>query len=317
MSTQPPGAHAAAPGAPGSTGMVMPPADSIPTMAGRTPGEELARTLGEEAGADRFGETIVELPLSLPTTFPFFVDRPRYTVRHLLGTTDVADGDEIPYVQEPADAQATSRSGVSYAGSLEAAFRPRVERAPLTWVTVTVPVPDKLTAYPDLLARYVDRRVVVRVGTLENEILLHGSADAAIPGLLTVPGRRVVQGSGPLDTALTRAAALVEETGGSCDGIVVHPVVYWAMVESGQLARFNQVGVRVSRTRMIPRGQALLADFRAVATLLDPARSRLVFRRAAGPGEDDVIEASHRLGLAVHLPQHLVLLDLGDAAPAS
>jgi hypothetical protein len=288
------------------TSTVTPPADSTPTVSGRTPGQELARRLDGEA------QTVVDLPLSLPTAFPLFAERPRYTVRHLLGATAVADGDEVPYVYEPADERAASRSAAFYAGSPEAAFRPRVENAPLTWISVNVPVPAGLTRHPDLLAHYVDRRVIVRLNTLENEVLLHGSADGAVRGLLTVPGLRTGQGDGSLDTALTRAAGLVEETGGSCDGIVVHPAVYWALVESGQLARFNQVGVRVSRTRMIPHGQALLADFRAVATLFDPARSRLVFRRGAESGEGDVVEAAHRLGLAVHLPQHLVLLDLPE-----
>jgi hypothetical protein len=151
--------------------------------------------------------------------------------------------------------------------------------------------------------------VVVRLCTVENQVLLHGG-EGGIPGLMRVPGRRTTRGHGHETDDLARAAALVEETGGSCDGVVVHPDLYWRLTLSGALARLNEVGVRVSRTRMIARDQALLGDFRAVATLLDPARSRLVLRR--GP-DGDVIEAAHLVGLAVHLPQHLVLLELGTA----
>ncbi|WP_198679188.1 family 3 encapsulin nanocompartment shell protein [Thermomonospora amylolytica] len=294
-----------------SSTAVAPPAESTPTVAGRSPGQALAAAL-DTGGA----EITVDLPVSLPTTFPFFAARPRYTVRHLLGAVapdgDPADG--VPYVHEPAAAHTPAASGTSYAASPEAAFEPSVERARLTWVSATVTLPDGLTGHPGLLAAHIDRRVVVRLCTVENQVLLHGSDDGAVPGLLDVPGRRAAEGLGPPEEALARGAALVEETGGSCDGIVVHPDVYWRLAAGGTLARLNEVGVRVSRTRMIARDRALLGDFRAVATLLDPARSRLVLRRGAGPGGRDVVEAAHQVGLAVHLPQHLVLMDLGTSA---
>ncbi|WP_433324858.1 family 3 encapsulin nanocompartment shell protein [Spirillospora sp. CA-294931] len=281
---------------------MLAPTATTPTIAGRTPGQELAQAL--EKSPD--GEVIVDLPISLPTTFPFFAARPRYTVRHLLG--DPHPGrDGTPYVIEPVGERTPSQSGTSYTSSPEAAFEPRLAEARLTTLTATVPLPGGLTAHPDLLAAHIDRRVVVRLCTIENEALLHGSQDGVVPGLLGVPGRRAARGRGRLDRDLAWAAGLVEETGGSCDGIVVHPDIYWRLAVGGTLENLNGGGIRVSRTRMIPRGSALLGDFRAVATLIDPADSRLVLRR-----DPDVIEASHHLGLAVHLPQHLVLLDLGE-----
>jgi hypothetical protein len=290
-----------------STTSIAPPADTTPTIAGRTPGQELVRALTDAP------EVAVDLAVSLPTTFPFFTTRPRYTVRHLLSTAS-ADTDAVPYVEEPTGASTPSQSGTSYAASPEAAFEPCIAHARLTEVRTSVPLPTGLVDHPELLAAYVDRRVVVRLCTRENEVLLHGSDDAAIPGLLNVRGRRTARGRGRLEVDLAWAAALVEETGGSCDGAVVHPDLYWTLVANGRLARLNAVGVRVSRTRMIARSQALLGDFRAVATLLDPARSRLVLRRATTPGGCDVIEAVEWLGLAVHLAQHLVLVDLGEMA---
>ncbi len=258
-----------------------------------TPGERLARTLAEAPSGTR--EVTLDLPVSLPTTFPLFATRPRYTVRHLLEALPVSE-DETTYVHEPPAEHAPELSGVAYADSPEAAFVPRLERGGVTELRARVPLPAGLTDEPALLARYIDRRVTVRLCTIENEVLLHGSDDGVITGLLRAPGRRTATFD------LARAAALVEETGGSCDGIVVHPDAYWMIVESGLLDRLNAVGVRVSRTRMIASGQALLGDFRAAATLLDPGRSRIRLL-------PDAIECSVWTGLAIHLPQHLVLTE--------
>ena len=93
--------------------------------------------------------------------------------------------------------------------------------------------------------------------------------------------------------------------GGSCDGIVAHPRDYWRMVESGLLGRLAEAGVRVSRTRMIAPGRLLLADFRAAATLLDPQTSAL---RLVDTHDGPAVDAATTVGLAVHLPQHLLLL---------
>jgi hypothetical protein len=288
-----------------------------PALTRRTPGEEFALAVGRHrAGAD------VEVPLrvALPATFPLAATRPRYTVRHLLKLATVEDG-PVPYVQE-LPAGAGGPSGTRYAATPEAGFTATLRRAALTELIATMPVPAGLLDEPALLAAFVDHRVVVRLCTVENEALLHGCADGAIAGLLRLPGIRrgrlcgadadAPAGAGCSDAVLaatlTEAAAEVEETGGSCDGMVAHPVVYWRLVRCGLLDRLGQAGIRVSRTRMIARDQVLLADFRAAATLLDPHASTLRLRRAAGAGGADVIEASTRVGLAVHLPQHLLLL---------
>jgi hypothetical protein len=242
----------------------------------------------------------IELPVSLPMTFPFFAERPRYTVRHLLQVLTVPESGAA-FVHEPAAEHAPERSGTLYADSPEASFLPRLEHGELTELRARVPLPAGLTEAPELLARYVDRRVTVRLCTIENQVLLHGSDDGVITGLLGVPGRRSAR------CPLAAAAALVEETGGSCDGIVVHPDVYWTLVADGLLDRLTAAGVRVSRTRMIDRGHALLGDFRAAATLLDPARSRVEL--LPGPA-GYAVECSVLVGLTVQLPQHLLLLQM-------
>jgi hypothetical protein len=206
---------------------------------------------------------------------------------------------EAPDGEEPAD------DGLDYASTHESRLVPVLRRTALTEISVSVPVPPGLRRDPALLAAFVDYRVIVRLGTVENQVLLHGSPDGAIAGLLSLDGLRHATASGELAADVAAAAAAVESTGGSCDAIVVHPLMYWRLLAAGMIERLSAAGVRVSRTRMIAAGHALLGDFRAAVTLLDPAESTLALRHSEGT---PVIEASTRIGLAVHLPQHFVLM---------
>lgn len=268
--------------------------------ADRTPGAEFASAL---AGGDARGDVVVPFRKHLPAAFPLFASRPRYPVRHLLKTAKVADA-PATFVYEPPKGQ-LSGSGVSYATTPEAAFAPRLSETPLTDLTATVPLPAGLLDHPDLLAPFIDFRVLVRLSVVENQSLLHGTADGAITGLLNLPGTRHTDSPDGLEAAVIEAAAEVEETGGSCDGIVAHPFVYWEMVRTGLLSRLQVAGITVSRTRMIPRDTLLLGDFMAAFTLLLPDVASIALRRGAG---QDTIEATTRIGLAVHLPQHLMTL---------
>ncbi|MEV0345935.1 family 3 encapsulin nanocompartment shell protein [Nonomuraea sp. NPDC050680] len=263
-----------------------------------SPGEEFAWAV---AGSRNGGDVEVPYRLALTEAFPLFKTRPRYTVRHLLKSAKVGDG-QVPYVHE-APPPEPARSGTSYAETPESVFASSVRVADLTEVKVGVPVPKGVLDEPGLLAAFVDYRVLVRLSTVENQILLHGSGDGAIDGLLHLADSRHAPFDGDPEDVLTAAAAEVEETGGSCDGIVTHPALYWKLVRDGALDRLATAGIRVSRTRMIGAGDALLGDFRAAVTLLDPARSTLRLRR-----DTEVIEASTRVGLAVHLPQHFLLV---------
>jgi hypothetical protein len=57
---------------------------------------------------------------------------------------------------------------------------------------------------------------------------------------------------------------------------------------------------------MLPANEAIFADFRAAFTLMDTMDSTIGLRRGAGTAGQDLLWASIRLGLAVHLPQHVV-----------
>jgi hypothetical protein len=267
-----------------------------PALTRRSPGEEFSWAVAQERDG---GDVVVPIRAHLCSAFPLFATRPRYTVRHLLKIASVSER-TLAYVRE-APKDGYGDAGVSYASTPESGFVPSIEVAELTDLTVRVPVPPGLRGDPALLAAFVDYRVLVRMGVVENQSLLHGTADHRIEGLLNLPGLRRAPFAGDLARLLTASAGVVEETGGSCDGIVVHPGLYWQLVETGVLGRLAEAGIKVSRTRMMPRGQALLGDFRAAVTLLDPATSSISL-------VDDVIEARTSFGLAVHLPQHFMLL---------
>jgi hypothetical protein len=277
-----------------------------PELTTRSGGEEFARVVA--AGPP--GEDVaVTLHASLATTFPLAETRPRYTVRHLLKVA-VPPDDPASYVREAPGGghRPDPGDGLDFASTHESGLTPVMGQASLTEMTVSVPVPAALVHDAALLAAFVDHRVIVRLGTVENQILLHGSPDRLIDGLLTLDGRRQAKATGDLGADMAAVAADVEETGGSCDGIVVHPRMYWELVTAGLLDRLSAVGVRVARTRMMPPEQALFGDFRAAVTLLDPLESTLALRHRGGPANGHVIEARTRLGLAVHLPQHFVLM---------
>jgi hypothetical protein len=212
-----------------------------------------------------------------------------------------------------AEARADGDDGTSatvYGATPEARFRPNMATAELAGLSVSVPVPDEIRDDPVLLARFVDHRVIVRMCTAENELLLHGSADGAVTGLRHLPGlRHVKAGTDDPLAAVTDAAAEVEEMGGSCDALVMHPRMYWRLVSAGALPSLDAARLRITRTRMIKSHEVLLGDFQAGVTLIDGGAGELALRR--GPG-GAAIEAHMRVGLAVHLPQHFVLLTALD-----
>ena len=272
-----------------------------PSLTRRSPGEEFSWAVAQAKDAVN---VVVPIRAHLTASFPLFATRPRYTVRHLLKVASVSDR-TLAYVREAPKSQ-YGPAGTTYAKTPESGFVPSVEYAELTELSITVPVPAALRYDPALLAAFVDYRVLVRMGVVENQALLHGTADRRIEGLLNLPEiRREPALRRDLRQALTAAAGTVEETGGSCDGAVVHPTLYWQLVRDGYLGQLAEAGIKVARTRMMPRGQALLGDFRAAVTLLDPSVSSLALI-------GDAIEARTSVGLAVHLPQHFLLLGVDE-----
>ncbi|WP_232544426.1 family 3 encapsulin nanocompartment shell protein [Streptomyces buecherae] len=267
-----------------------------------TPGEDFARAVAARTDED---EVVVPFQAYLPASFPLLKTRPRYMVRHLLKVGRVRDGNGA-YLEEFTHTD-RGPSGTAYQATPESTFGSELRTARFTDVEMTLNVPVDFVRKPGLLASFIDYRMFVRMWTRENEILLYGSKDGHVEGLMNMKGLRRQTGSGDIHRELSLAACEVEETGGSCDGVVVHPELYWLAAESGFLDRFRNAGVTVSRTRMMPRGKALLADFRAGATLLNPGVSTLTLSRDPKAPDRRVITARTRLGLAVHVPQHFLL----------
>lgn len=265
-----------------------------PELTRRSPGEEFAL-----AHARHGPGASVELRASISDLFPPAKRRPRLTVRHLLRKA-VVDADEVTVFTERAENAAPDDAAPEW--KFEVGARTVGTQA----IRAAVPVPPEILADPAALAAFVDYRLLVRLGTAENDVLLNGTGP--IQGLLRSPGlrRRPDAPDGSAARALLATAALCEWYGGSADGIVMHPDDWWPLVEDGAfLERLAVQGVKVSRTRMVPPGTALVGDFTAAATLLDRRSSTITL-------EGGTLVAEIREGLAVHLPGHFVLTSLPD-----
>ncbi|GAA1974199.1 family 3 encapsulin nanocompartment shell protein [Amycolatopsis minnesotensis] len=269
-----------------------------------TPGEDFARAVAARTDED---EVVVPFHAYLPASFPLLETRPRYMVRHLLKVGRVREGHGA-YLEEFTGVD-RGPSGTAYQATPESTFGSGLREAGFTDVEMALNVPVEFVRRPGLLASFIDYRMFVRMWTQENEILLYGSKDGKVEGLLNMKGLRHQTGRRDVFRELALAACEVEETGGSCDGAVMHPELYWLAAENGFLDRFKEAGVTVSRTRMVPRGKALLGDFRAGATLLNPNVSSLTLSRDPESAARRIITARTRMALAVHVPQHFVLLE--------
>jgi hypothetical protein len=232
--------------------------------------------------------------------------KPRITVPRVLKRRYVA-ADEISYWCEsapsPGQAQAVTDSGLRR----EAAFRPGVARARLYPVQAWLQIPAELTGDLDGLAEYIDVRLLVRLATAENEALTIGPH-----GLLRHPGIARLPYTGDFVTGLLAACDQVEQVGSTAHAVIINPVDYYLGLagHGSLLADLAANGTLISRTRMIPPGQALAGDFAEAVRLLDGQRSSI---RVAEPPAGTFAEPGLAVcgevyaGLAVHLPTNIFL----------
>jgi hypothetical protein len=276
-----------------------------PELARRGPGEEFALAhvrMGDKAS--------VTLRAAISDLFPPAQRRPRYTVRHLLRKAVIGgDVDEVAVFRERAKPDDESAAP-------EWAFRVGIAAVQLQTVKAAVPVPEEILAEPAALAAFVDFRLLVRLGTAENDVLLNGTGEDGILGLLRHEGvRHVDEPRTSVADTLLATAALCERHGGSADGMVLHPDDWWPLLRDGFLERLGSAGVKVSRTRMVPPGTAVVGDFTAAATLLDRRLSTIRMARDGElPGDGPGLVAEIHEGLAVHLPGHFVVARLPEAS---
>ncbi|MQA94593.1 MAG: hypothetical protein GEV11_08030 [Streptosporangiales bacterium] len=269
-----------------------------PELTRRSPGEEFALAYARQGE-----KAAVDLRASISDLFPPAKRRPRFTVRHLLRKA-VVDADEVTVFTERAENVAPGDAAPEWE------FRVGSQVARAQTIRAAVPVPPEILRDPAALAAFVDFRLLVRLGTAENDVLLNGTEE--IRGLLRTPGLRERDpAEETVAETLLATCALCEWYGGSADGIVMHPDDWWPLVAQGAfLERLGVQGVKVSRTRMVPAGRALVGDFTAAATLLDRRASTI--RLTADSGGPTVV-AEIREALAVHLPGHFVLARLPGA----
>jgi hypothetical protein len=240
--------------------------------------------------------------------------KPRLTVRGLLKRRPV-EAEEIGYWREspaaPEQAAAVTDSGLRR----EAAFRFGMGRARLYPVRAWVQVPAELTADPAGLAEFIDHRLLVRIATAENQALTIGPH-----GLLRHPELARLPYAGDFADGILAACDEIEQTGSTAHAMIINPADYYRrLVGNGSLlADLAGNGVLISRTRMIPAGQALVGDFAEAVRLLDAGRSVI---RVAEPPPGTFAEPGLAVcgevyeGLAVHLPTHLFLAVPAESPP--
>lgn len=272
------------------------PQDSAPL----SPGTLFAQAYAEHGDAAKvtFDFTITEA--FLPTK-----DRPRVTVRNLLRQRAAG--------MEPVRIWAESRPEAHQADAVsesklrrEAAFHFGTAEFQVSPIRAWVRIPEGLASDVEELARFLDYRLLVRLATAENQALTIGEH-----GLLRHPGLATL----PYDTAtgyvggVLAACDEIEQTGATAHAMVVNPVDYYThMVGAGSLlADLTRNGTKISRTRMVDPGCALVGDFAVAVELLDGGRSEIGIAEPpegtfAEPGP--AVYAEVYEGVAVHLPTH-------------
>jgi Phage capsid family len=232
--------------------------------------------------------------------------KPRLTVRRLLKRRP-AESETISFWCEsnlsPERADTVTESGLRR----EAAFRSGVGQARLYPVQAWVQIPDGLASDPAGLAEYIDHRLLVRIATAENQALTIGPH-----GLLGHPGIARLPYAGDYAAGILAACDEIEQVGSTAHAMIINPVdFYRGLVGRGSLlADLAANGTLISRTRMIPAGQALAGDFAEAVRLLDAGRSVI---RVAEPPPGTFAEPGLAVcgevyvGLAVHLPTNLFL----------
>jgi hypothetical protein len=239
---------------------------------------------------------------------------PRLTVRGLLKRRPVTS-DVISFWSEhgPNSEQAAAVSESDL--RREAAFQPRVEQALVHPVRAWLRIPEGLSGVPGGLAEYIDHRLLVRLATAENQALTIGPH-----GLLRHPEIARMPYQGDFADGLLAAFDAIEQVGSTAHAVIVNPADYYLRLagRGSLLADLAANGTLISRTRMIPPGQALAGDFAEAVRLLDAGRS--VIRVAEPPagtlaGSGPAVCGEVYEGLAVHLPTHLFLAVPEHAVP--
>ncbi|HEX3765883.1 MAG TPA: family 3 encapsulin nanocompartment shell protein [Kofleriaceae bacterium] len=282
-------------------------APSVPSPT-PSPGQALAAAFAEAGTAAR-----IELPTTITAQFPGFAQRPRIAVRNLLKVVKT-EAPEARYWFETRPGDGAKRVRDDQLRQ-EAAFEFHAGGVAMRPTTAWVQVPEGLLADPVALASFIDFRLLVRLATAENQMMVLGRG-----GLLEIAGaRRLAPGPDPVSSLLA-ACEQVEQMGGSADGIVMNPADYfrYLMPRQDVVTGLASLGIRIARTRMIGAGTIVVGDFFAGATLFDAGRSAIGFGRPPDGtfARDGIAVAGEiRTALAIHLPTHFFIAALVPGPP--
>jgi hypothetical protein len=246
---------------------VIAPATEKPALR-RSPGQVFA----EAAAADGL-HAVVALDEMVTGSLSSVRRKPRYQARNLLKVVDLSRQPRRFYWHE--SRPEPGAAAVAGAEVLREAAS-RFHKAPVPDLLATtgwVQVPPDLWHDTDAFASFVDHRLVMRLGTAENETIISGEN-----GLLGAPGIRRLTSRGAFSSTLLAACNEVEQMGATADGMIINPEDYYLFMSNGRLmADLDENGVMIVRTRLVEPGTAIIGDFGHGAQLFDAGRTVMRF----------------------------------------
>ncbi|MCT2589974.1 hypothetical protein LHJ74_08625 [Streptomyces sp. N2-109] len=275
-----------------------------------TPGEEFARAyLADPEKAE------VHFQFTLTEAFAVGKQRPRMTARNLF-RAQRADTEQVrswhetrPDGTRPDGTRpdGTRPDGATAAGEQregrlrEENFRFSLAEYGIEPITAWAQIPEGLAAEPEGLASFIDRRLMVRLGTAENRAL---TLD-----VLRHPDVARLPYTGSYTDGVLAAFNEIEQTGGTGRALMVNPRDYYAeLVGAGSLlADLDREDVQICRHRHVAPGCALVGDFAMAARLLESGQSVI---KVAEPPEGTfdrpgtAVCAQVHESVAVQLPTH-------------
>jgi Phage capsid family len=276
--------------------------------AAKSPGQMFAAACAQMGTTAR-----VDFSATITDQFPGFKRRPRLAMRNLFKIVGTSDAEARYWLEtRPADGtKAVRDEQLRPEAGLQFTFEASALRPTTAWVQV----PPLLLEDPESLATFIDFRLLVRLGTAENQSLALGRGGEELRGLLKTPGIRRLPAAGDPISSLLFACDHVELMGGSADGIVMSTTDYYRYLFQRQdvLTGLANLGIRIVRTRMIAAGTAIVGDFYAGATIFDSERSSIAFERPPADvfARDSLaVRGEIRTALAVHLPTHFFVASL-------
>jgi hypothetical protein len=257
-----------------------------------TPGERFAQAFLTDPEHAQ-----VDFDFTLSDAFQPTNDRPRLTVRNLFRKQRADPGTVRSWFENrPGADEATQERRLR-----EAAFRFSVAEYGVRPITGWVQIPEDLAKEPESLASFIDRRLMVRLGTAENLALTRD--------LLNHPDVAPLPYKESYTAGVLAAFEEIEQTGGTGHAMIVNPADYYGeLVGAGSVLQdLAREKVMICRNRHVAPGHAVVGDFAMAARLLEAGHSVIkVAEPTQGtfdrPGTAVCAEVYE--GVAVQLPTH-------------